>query len=277
MTILSDILRELSYRVESGIPDLGNIDHLVELSNIFNEYGIPETVITEEADGIYRLPILNRMISYRNVNGIRTQGRLGDLLRVRRGHPARIEAEKALPSGIDRDEVNYELGTYNNPKLRTEEEKENTDNDSDELDIDALLADGEPPNDDGGESEPKSDVDVGEKSTNDTPPDEDPVEPTTDDEKTDDAPSKPTSDSDKSPDAPTEPSSDDDTPDTDSDIEHDADTTDDTEDSSDVDSSGDDEKKQNPLVKYDKILQSILGREADIIKKIAQDPLRYYK
>jgi hypothetical protein len=253
MNILSNILRELSYRITTGIPDLTNIDHLEELANVFSEFGIPETILTEEEyNGKYKLPVLNRMISYRNINGIRTQGRLGDLLRVRRGHPARIEAERALPDSINRDEVNHEIGMYGKPMLKTEEDASNEDSKpTDDASIDDILSQM-------GDSDESSDVDDAESST--TSPES----------------TKPESDTGTEPDTDPEPDTSDETPDEKVDAPKSDISDDDTSDASE-DEPDEEPEKKDPTMKYDKILRSLLTREVDIIDQIAQDPLRYYK
>ena len=123
--LLDEIITELGYRVDSGVPNLKNKEHISELSQILSEFGLSdiknaiiENLLREDEQSDERNekrfnhPVLNKTVSYTTDDGEEKEGLVGNLIRQPEDTPARIAAEKALPAeGTEaRDEINKELG-----------------------------------------------------------------------------------------------------------------------------------------------------------------------
>jgi hypothetical protein len=123
--IINEILIEWAYRLDSGMPNPKNRDHIWVLSEVLTELGLSEIkneLISNllEADASeedklkpkFKNPILNKIVTYQNKDGKEQKGLVGNLLSNPKDNPGRIAAEKMLPAEgtPQRDELNKELG-----------------------------------------------------------------------------------------------------------------------------------------------------------------------
>jgi hypothetical protein len=133
--LINEIISEWSCRVENGMPDATNPTHLVHLGIVLKEMGLshiksalienllmekgktPDTNVAE-AESNFTNPLLNKSIKYKNDKGEDKEGIVGNLLRLPKESPGRIEAEKTLPADgtPERDAINKDLGAQNQPK-----------------------------------------------------------------------------------------------------------------------------------------------------------------
>lgn len=128
---IDELITELAYRTDTGIPDLKNRTHLNLLSQILNEWGMSELensllpILTED-DKEFKNPALNKVIKYKNVNGDDAEGKVGNLLRRPKEEDAHIQAVKAL-GGEDSDgykKAMDDLGGEGQPQRDIEKERE---------------------------------------------------------------------------------------------------------------------------------------------------------
>ena len=123
MSLINNILEEWAYRVDNGMPNPNNPNHIKELSVILTEMGLYE--ITDElignlteADKQFTNPILNKKIKYKGSDGKDKEGTVGNLLRLQKDHPGRKAAEAQLPAedSEERKQINKDLGSQNQAK-----------------------------------------------------------------------------------------------------------------------------------------------------------------
>lgn len=129
--MIEEILNEWAYRVDDGMPNPKNPQHIRELAEVLDELGLSD-IKNEfiqnlmEADKKFSNPTLNKVIKYKDKDGKEKEGIVGNLLRNPEDSPGRKEAEKYLPKdGTDeRDAINSELGGEGQPSRDIEKEKE---------------------------------------------------------------------------------------------------------------------------------------------------------
>ena len=123
---IENILIEWAYRVDSGIPNPKNKEHIWVLSEVLSDLGLSEiknelieNLLNEEDKSeeerlkpIFKNPILNKIVTYQNKDGKEQKGLVGNLLSNPKDNPGRIAAEKLLPAEgtPQRDKINSELG-----------------------------------------------------------------------------------------------------------------------------------------------------------------------
>jgi hypothetical protein len=130
---IDELIIELAYRLDSGIPDLKNKQHLSVLSEILIEWGMGEletplilTLLGEDEEKEFKNPDLNKVIPYTNVNGEKAEGKVGNLLRRPEKEDAHIQALAAL-GGKDSDRYKSamdDLGAEGQPNRDIEGERE---------------------------------------------------------------------------------------------------------------------------------------------------------
>ena len=130
---IDELITELAFRTESGIPDLKNRTHLNLLSEILIEWGMGEletplmwALLNEDDVKQFKNPTLNKVIKYKNVNGDDAEGKVGNLLRRPKEEDAHIQAVKAL-GGEDSDgykKAMDDLGAEGQPQRDIEKERE---------------------------------------------------------------------------------------------------------------------------------------------------------
>jgi hypothetical protein len=126
--LINEIVTDWSYRVDDGIPNPKNPAHIRQLNIVLNEMGLGHVKSEilkglREADKQFTNPILNKSIKYRNTKGEDAEGIVGNLLRLPKEHPGRIEAEKLLPTDADeRDAAMKDLGSEKDGKSTGGEE-----------------------------------------------------------------------------------------------------------------------------------------------------------
>ena len=124
--IIKEILIEWAYRIDSGIPNPKNREHIWVLSEVLSDLGLSEiknqlieNLLNEEDKSeeerlkpIFKNPILNKIVTYQNKDGKEQKGLVGNLLSNPKDNPGRIAAEKLLPKDgtKERDAINNELG-----------------------------------------------------------------------------------------------------------------------------------------------------------------------
>jgi hypothetical protein len=123
MSLINNILEEWAYRVDNGMPNPSNLNHINELSQILTEMGlyeIKDELIRNltEADTQFTNPILNKKIKYKDSNGDDAEGVIGNLLRLQKDHPGRKAAEAQLPpdGSEERKKINKDLGSGDKSK-----------------------------------------------------------------------------------------------------------------------------------------------------------------
>lgn len=152
--LLEEIITELGYRVDNGIPDLTNKEHISILSEILSDFGLSEikhdiirNILKEESEEEkernekrFKSPELNKMVSYESEDGEERSGLVGNLLRLPDDSPGRIEAEKHVPEEgtEERDRIDKELGNEGDgagddaPQPNEKEDGEDTEQDDEE-------------------------------------------------------------------------------------------------------------------------------------------------
>jgi hypothetical protein len=124
--IIEKILIEWAYRVDNGMPNPKNKEHISILSEVLSDLGLSEIknefiqilLNEDKADEVDRLkatfanPVLNKIVTYKNKDGKEQKGLVGNLLSNPKDNPGRIAAEKLLPDEgtPERDKINKELG-----------------------------------------------------------------------------------------------------------------------------------------------------------------------
>lgn len=124
--IIEKILIEWAYRVDNGMPNPKNKEHISILSEVLSDLGLSEIknefiqiLLSEdkadEADRLkatFKNPVLNKIVTYQNKDGKEQKGLVGNLLSNPKDNPGRIAAEKLLPADgtPERDKINKELG-----------------------------------------------------------------------------------------------------------------------------------------------------------------------
>jgi hypothetical protein len=124
--IIDEILIEWAYRVDDGMPNPKNREHISVLSEVLSDLGLLEiknefikTLLNEDEKSederlkaTFKNPVLNKIVTYQNKDGKEQKGLVGNLLSNPKDNPGRIAAEKLLPAEgtPQRDEINNELG-----------------------------------------------------------------------------------------------------------------------------------------------------------------------
>jgi hypothetical protein len=133
--LIDDIVSEVSYRTGNGLVDFKNREHLYILSEVLTEMGLSgvkdELIQTlTEADAepkkAFKNPLLNKVITYKNVNGEEAEGRVGDLLYRPKEEDAYIKAVGAL-GGTESDAYKKamdDLGAQGQPGRDIDAERE---------------------------------------------------------------------------------------------------------------------------------------------------------
>jgi hypothetical protein len=131
--MIEEILNEWAYRVDDGMPNPKNLQHIRELAEVLDEMGLSsikneliQNLMEAGEDKNFKNPTLNKVIKYTDKNGKEKEGKVGNLLRNPEDSPGRIEAEKLLPKDgtPERDAINNELGGEGQPNRDIEKEKE---------------------------------------------------------------------------------------------------------------------------------------------------------
>jgi hypothetical protein len=127
------ILEEWAYRVDSGIPNPKNPQHINDLAIVLDELGLSDiknelitNLLKEEDDKQFKNPALNKVIKYKTVNGKDAEGKVGNLLRRPKEEDAYKKALSTL-GGEDSDtykKAMMDLGGENQPNRDIEKEKE---------------------------------------------------------------------------------------------------------------------------------------------------------
>ena len=173
--IIENILIEWAYRVDNGMPNPKNKEHISILSEVFSDLGLSEIknefiqilLSEDKADEADRLkatfgnPVLNKIVTYQNKDGKEQKGLVGNLLSNPKDNPGRIAAEKLLPADgtPERDKINKELGGDDKSQQPPSEKS---------------TGDEQPQPQTGGSLDPKTDAG---KSYIDSLPDSDPAKP----------------------------------------------------------------------------------------------------
>ena len=173
--IIENILIEWAYRVDNGMPNPKNKEHISILSEVFSDLGLSEIknefiqilLSEDKADEADRLkatfenPVLNKIVTYQNKDGKEQKGLVGNLLSNPKDNPGRIAAEKLLPADgtPERDKINKELGGDDKSQQPPSEKS---------------TGDEQPQPQTGGSLDPKTDAG---KSYIDSLPDNDPAKP----------------------------------------------------------------------------------------------------
>lgn len=128
--LVKEILSEWGYRVDNGLPNPKNPQHIRELAKVLDEMGLSEIKnewiknITEGEQ--FSNPALNKVISYKDVNGEDAEGKVGNLLRRPKEEEAHQKAVSALGGeGSDTyKKAMNDLGGEGQPNRDIEKEKE---------------------------------------------------------------------------------------------------------------------------------------------------------
>ena len=110
--IIEEILIEWAYRIDSGIPNPQNREHICVLSEVLSDLGLSEiknelieNLLNEEDKSEeerlkpkFKNPVLNKIVTYQNKDGKEQKGLVGSLLSNPKDNPGRIAAEKMLPA-----------------------------------------------------------------------------------------------------------------------------------------------------------------------------------
>jgi hypothetical protein len=133
--LIDEIVSEVSYRTENGLVDFRNREHLHILSEVLTEMGLGvvkdeliQTLIEadEKPKRVFKNPLLNKVIKYKNVNGEEAEGRIGDLLYRPKEEDAYIKAVGAL-GGTESDAYKKamdDLGAQGQPGRDIDAERE---------------------------------------------------------------------------------------------------------------------------------------------------------
>ena len=118
--LINELLVELAFRSTEGYPNLKNRTQIRILAEILDEWGytsikneIVNNLLQEDEEKRFRNPILRKTVTYTDEKGEKKKGFVGDLLRLKKDSPGRIEAEKLVPAegSAERKELNKELGS----------------------------------------------------------------------------------------------------------------------------------------------------------------------
>jgi hypothetical protein len=128
--LIKEILSEWGCRVDDGMPDPKNSKHLKELVEVLEVMGlssIKNELIENLLEGDnFKNPALNKVISYKSVNGEDAEGKVGNLLRRPSEEDAHKQAVAALGGeGSDNyKKAMKDLGGEGQPEKKAEKEKE---------------------------------------------------------------------------------------------------------------------------------------------------------
>ena len=128
--LLKEILSEWGYRVDNGLPNPKNPQHIRELAKVLDEMGYSEIKnewITNILEGEqFKNPALNKVITYKDVNGEDAEGMVGNLIRRPKEEDAHQKAVASLGGeGSDTyKKAMNDLGGEGQPNRDIEKEKE---------------------------------------------------------------------------------------------------------------------------------------------------------
>jgi hypothetical protein len=133
--LIDEIVGEVSYRTGNGLVDFQNGEHLYILSEVLTEMGLggvkDELIqVLMEADTKpkkkFKNPILNKVITYIGNDKKEKKGTVGALLRLKDDQPGREAADGYVKnlSAEERDGINKELGSQNQPGRNIDAERE---------------------------------------------------------------------------------------------------------------------------------------------------------
>jgi len=134
--MIEEILNEWAYRIDSGLPNPKNPQHIRELAEVLDEMELSsikneliQNLMEAGEDKNFKNATLNKVIKYTDKNGEEQEGKVGNLLRKGEDFPGRKSAEKVLPKDgtPERDAINNELGGEGQPSRDIEKEKEKKD------------------------------------------------------------------------------------------------------------------------------------------------------
>jgi len=127
--LVKEILSEWEYRVDNGLPDPKNPQHIRELANVLDEMGYSEIKnewIKNIVEGDqFSNPALNKVVKYKDVHGEDAEGKVGNLIR----RPSEEDAHKKSVAtlggeGSDRyKEAMDDLGGEGQPQRDIEKER----------------------------------------------------------------------------------------------------------------------------------------------------------
>ena len=127
--LVKEILSEWEYRVDNGLPDPKNPQHIRELANVLDEMGLSEIKnewIKNIVEGDqFKNPALNKVVKYKDVHGEDAEGKVGNLIR----RPSEEDAHKKSVAtlggeGSDRyKEAMDDLGGEGQPQRDIEKER----------------------------------------------------------------------------------------------------------------------------------------------------------
>ena len=127
--LVKEILSEWEYRVDNGLPDPKNPQHIRELANVLDEMGLSEIKnewIKNIVEGDqFSNPALNKVVKYKDVHGEDAEGKVGNLIR----RPSEEDAHKKSVAtlggeGSDRyKEAMDDLGGEGQPQRDIEKER----------------------------------------------------------------------------------------------------------------------------------------------------------
>jgi hypothetical protein len=127
--LINEILSEWGCRVDNGMPNPKNPQHLRELRDVLEVMGlssIKNELIGNLLEGDnFKNPALNKVISYKSVNGEDAEGKVGNLLRRPKEEDAYKQAVATL-GGEDSDTYKKamdDLGGEGQPEKKDEKEK----------------------------------------------------------------------------------------------------------------------------------------------------------
>ena len=127
--LVKEILSEWEYRVDNGLPDPKNPQHIRELANVLDEMGYSEIKnewIKNIVEGDqFKNPALNKVVRYKDVHGEDAEGKVGNLMRRPSEEDAHQKAVSTLGGeGSDRyKEAMTDLGGEGQPKKKVEKER----------------------------------------------------------------------------------------------------------------------------------------------------------
>jgi len=136
--LIDEIVGEVSYRTGNGLVDFQNREHVYILSEVLTEMGlggVKDELIQSltEADKKpkekFKNPILNKVIKYIGNDKKEKEGTVGALLRLKDDQPGWKAADEYVKnlSAEERDSINKELGSQNQPGRDIDAEREKGD------------------------------------------------------------------------------------------------------------------------------------------------------
>jgi hypothetical protein len=129
--LIKEIISEWGCRVDDGMPDPKNPQHLRELRDVLEVMGlssIKNELIANLLEGDnFKNPALNKVVRYKDVHGEDAEGKVGNLMRRPSEEDAHQKAVSTLGGkGSDRyKEAMNDLGGEGQPKKKDEKEKGN--------------------------------------------------------------------------------------------------------------------------------------------------------